>query len=179
MKKITLILLLFFTTISQAQEKLMTTKGIMNFEASVPFFEEVKATNKHVNCFIILKSSELNCSVIITEFEFKRDLMREHFNSNYMESYHYPRATFIGKIAKFDLKNLNEIAKEYQIKGKLKIHGKTKNIIVYAKIKKVNNSVEIISTFDLNTDDYNIKIPTIILGKISKTVNTHLECVLQ
>lgn len=178
MKKITLLALFIISNISLAQEKLMNTNGIINFEASLPFFEEVKAKNDEVICILIPKTSQLICTATITKFQFKRELMKEHFNSNYMESNKYPKATFKGKIQKFDMKDIFETAKEYQIKGKLEIHGKTKNIVVLAQIKKTDKGIELISSFPLNTDDYNIEIPLIVRSKISKNVNTRIECVL-
>ena len=104
--------------------------------------------------------------------------MQEHFNENYMESKRYPKATFKGLIEKFDLKNIGPDAKEYYIKGKISMHGKSKNIRVPAKIKKVADGIELISNFTLNSDDYNIEIPYIIRSKISKNVNVRLKTIL-
>ena len=166
MKKITLLLLLFVSITNLAQERLITTSGIINFEASIPFFEEVK-------------SSKLTCVAIIKNFNFKRTLMQTHFNENYLESHKFPKAVFKGKIEKFDLKNIDSEGKDYTIKGKLEIHGVTKFIAVQAKIKKAAEGIELISEFALNTDDFKIEIPFIVRSKISKTVNTQIICVLQ
>lgn len=178
MKKIT-ILFLFINFISiQAQERLSTTKGTIHFEASVPLFEEIKAKNENVNCFILLKTNEINCSVYMYQFQFKRDLMHTHFNENYLESTRYPKATFVGKIDKFDYKSLSDQPTEYQIKGTIRIHGKSKKISCIAVLKKVNNGLEISSEFTLNTDDFNIEIPSIVIAKVSKQVNTKLKAVV-
>jgi polyisoprenoid-binding protein YceI len=116
---------------------------------------------------------------VMKDFRFKMDLMETHFNENYIESDRYPKAIFKGKIGKFDMKDINEIPKAYTIKGKLQIHGKTKEIEVSALLKKVAGGIEIISDFPLNTDDFNIKIPSMIESKISKRVNTSLEGVMK
>ena len=58
------------------------------------------------------------------------------------------------------------------------MHGKSKNIRVLAKIKKVAAGIELISNFTLNSDDYDIEIPYIVRSKISKNVNVKVKAVL-
>lgn len=179
MKKFTLLAFFFTASLIVAQEKMTTSKCVIHFEASVPFFEEVKAENNEVHCVLIPEKSRITFVAFIKKFQFKRALMKEHFNNNYMESDHYPKATFKGIIEKFDIKDINETAKEYQIKGKMDIHGESKIIIVTAKIKKTMEGIQINSNFTLNTDDFKIEIPSIVIAKVSKNVNTQIECVLQ
>ena len=161
-----------------AQEKRTSTKGVIVFEASVPFFEPVKAKNDEVNLILNTKRGIISFVVYIDRFSFERSLMQEHFNANYMESKKYPKATFKGLIEKFDLKNIAPDATEYYIEGKITMHGKSKNIRVLAKIKKVAAGIELISNFTLNSDDYNIEIPYIVRSKISKNVNVKVKAVL-
>jgi hypothetical protein len=179
MKKITQIVLLIIASATSAQEKMMSYAGITNFEASIPFFEEVKAINEKTTCILITKTGQIACWINIKDFEFKRDLMQEHFNKNYMESNRFPKAVFKGKIEKFDLKNLNSESSQYLITGKITIRGRTKKIVVNGTLKKVDKGIELYSTFPLNTDDFNIEIPFIVRSKISKNVNTQIICVLQ
>ncbi|MFV8343117.1 YceI family protein [Flavobacterium sp. XS2P39] len=179
MKKIILLFLTLIANTTSAQEKMTTTKGIINFEASVPFFEEVEAINEKISCVLITKTGEITCLAFIKNFQFERSLMERHFNANYMESNRFPKAIFKGIIEKFDLKNVNSTANEYLIKGKITIHGKSKKIIVIGKIKKGTQGIELVSNFPLNTDDFKIEIPNIVRSKISKNVNTQLYCVLQ
>ena len=176
-KKLLLFLLLTAFTID-AQEKRTSTKGVIVFEASVPFFEPVKAKNDEVNLILNTKRGIISFVVYIDRFSFERSLMQEHFNANYMESKKYPKVTFKGLIEKFDLKNIAPNATEYYIEGKITIHGKSKNIRVLAKIKKVAAGIELISNFTLNSDDYNIEIPYIVRSKISKNVNVKVKAVL-
>ncbi|MCV9928959.1 YceI family protein [Flavobacterium sp. LS1R49] len=178
MKKSTFLILLLTANFIIAQDKLRTAIGVLNFEASVPLFEEVNAVNKSVIVVIEPGTSSFVCVAVMKDFRFKMDLMETHFNENYIESNRYPRAVFKGKIGKFDLKDISETPKEYTITGKLQIHGKTKVIIVNAILRKVPQGIEITSVFPLNTDDFNIKIPSMIESKISKTVNTSLSGVV-
>lgn len=179
MKKITQIVLLIIAIATSAQEKMISYVGITNFEASIPLFEEVKAINEKTTCILITKTGQIACWINIKDFEFKRDLMQEHFNKNYMESNRFPRAVFKGKIEKFDLKNINSESSPYQIIGKITIRGRTKKIVINGTLKRVDKGIQLHSTFPLNTDDFNIEIPFIVRSKISKNVNTQIICVLQ
>jgi len=179
MKNILLLLLVFLSNTIDAQEKMMTANGIIFFEASIPFFEEVEAKSATVNCVLNTKRGTISFITLIEDFHFKRALMGEHFNKNYLESARYPKATFKGLIEKFDLKDIGLTSQDYFIKGKMTIHGKSRIIRVPANIKKANNGIELTSYFSLNTDDYNIKIPFIVRSKISKKLNVSVYSVLQ
>jgi hypothetical protein len=170
MKKIVLLGLLFFFSISVAQEKLVTKTGKITFEASVPSFEEVKATTESATCILYPKKGEINSLVIIKEFRFKLALMEQHFNENYIESDDYPKSTFKGKIKNFDEKKLTEVFTNYTIKGKIELHGYSKEISIVAKIRKRDNVIEIMSNFILDTDDFKISIPSIVKSKVSNKV---------
>ncbi|OOV26853.1 hypothetical protein BXU11_10775 [Flavobacterium sp. LM5] len=178
MTKNTLIFLCMFSLLAQAQNEWSTTKGSIHFEASVPFFEEIKATNNEVSCSVILTTNEINCTVYIQQFRFKLPLMQQHFNENYLESDRYPKASFIGRIEKLNYESLTEKPNEYTIKGIIKIHGKSKPVFCKAWIDKSNNGLSLSTTFILNTEDFNIKIPVIITSKISKQVSTTLKVTL-
>lgn len=178
MKKITLIILLFAVMACIAQEKMMSNTGIINFEASIPLFEEVTAINQNTTCVLLPKTGQIICWINIKDFKFKRTLMEEHFNNNYMESNRFPKAIFKGKIENFDLKKINTALAEYQINGKMTIRGRTKKIILSATLKKLDQGIELNAKFPINTDDFNIIIPLMVRSKISKNVNTKIVCVL-
>ena len=91
-----------------AQSKYLTKTGTVNFEASVPSFEEVKASNNSVTAILNTENGEFAALALVKGFRFKNALMEEHFNENYAESDKYPKAVFRGKItnlAEVDLKN--------------------------------------------------------------------------
>lgn len=174
MKTTTLLFLLLTAFSALAQDKFFTNTGTVNFEASVPLFEEIKAVNRQVIILLEPKTSTFVCTVMIKDFRFKLDLMQEHFNENYLESNRYPKAVFKGKIDKFDLKDITEIEKSYEIKGKLNLKGKSKEIVVNALIKRVPDGIQIISDFPITVSDFDIKIPSKIAAKINQTANTAL-----
>ena len=105
--------------------------------------------------------------------------MEEHFNENYIESDTYPKATFKGKITDFDISKVTATAQSYTIKGKMEMHGKSKDLIITASIKKSGEGIEINSNFVVNTDDFDIDIPSIVSKKVSKKVAVKLDATLK
>ena len=162
-----------------AQTKMITKTGKITFEASVPAFEEVKAKNESVTCVLNSSTGEIASLALIKGFRFKVALMEEHFNENYMESDTYSKATFKGKIDNFDVSKLTTTAKEYSIKGKMEMHGKSKDITITASIKKLGDGIDIYSNFNLNTDDFGIEIPSVVSKKLSKKVAVKLSATVK
>lgn len=171
MKKIILLLLLFYANQTSAQTKMITHNGLVNFEASVPLFEEVKAKNENATCTLNTKTGAIASTIFIKDFQFKIPLMQKHFNENYMESDDYPKATFKGLIEGFNLNIIGPSLKEFKLKGTLKLHGKSKKINTVIILKKSDNVLEIHSDFSVQTKDFNIKIPEILSIKVAETVN--------
>ncbi len=179
MKNTVLLFVFLFATIGFAQDKIVTKNGKVTFEATVPSFEEVKAKNDGVTCIINTKTGEIASLTMVKGFRFKTALMEEHFNENYIESDKYPKSTFKGKIENFDMVKLTADGKEYTIKGKLELHGKSKDITVKATIRKTGDGVGLVSNFIVNTDDFGIDIPSVVSKKVSKKVNVMLDFTLK
>jgi hypothetical protein len=90
-----IVLFLFFITHTIfAQTEMTTTTGVINFEASVPFYEEVTATNKTVFCSLDLKKGSITTEVKMKEFRFKLSLMEEHFNKKIFRNRQTSRGKF-------------------------------------------------------------------------------------
>ncbi len=175
MKNLVLFSAFLLTTMSFAQDKIITKNGKVSFEASVPAFEEVKAKNDGVTCVINTKTGEIASLILVKGFRFKTALMEEHFNENYIESDKYPKSTFRGKIDNFDMSKLTASGKDFTIKGKLELHGKSKDITITANIKKTADGVSLTSDFYVNTDDYGIEIPSVVSKKVAKKVAVKLD----
>ena len=180
MKNTILVSIFFLLSISGfTQDKILTKTGQVTFEASVPSFEEVKANHKNVTCILNTKTGEMASLILVKGFQFKLALMEEHFNENYIESDKFPKATFKGKIDDFDLGKITSQNQDFTIKGKIELHGKIKDIIVTAKIKKAKDAIEITSDFTLNPEDFNIQIPSLVRAKVAKKVAVKFDFILQ
>lgn len=178
MKKIILVPLLLASFVIFSQEKMITKSGTIIFDASFPSFDEVKGTNNNVTFVLNPATGEIASLAIMKGFLFQIALMEEHFNENYMETDQYPKAIFRGQIEGFDANRLTEDYKDYTIKGKLELHGKSKDINANAKIRKMGARITILSNFSVNTSDFSIPVPALIKYKLASQVNIKIAAVL-
>ncbi len=178
MKKLMMVVMLLSGGIAYAQ-KYTTSTGKVVFFSSTPL-ENIEAINNETAAAIDSKSGNIAFQVPIKSFKFEKQLMKEHFNENYMESDKYPRADYKGKIT--DISKVN-FAKDgtynVTISGKMTIHGVTKEVSIPGTITVKGGTVTANAKFNVQTADYNISIPKLVEGKIAKnievTVNTILE----
>lgn len=162
-----------------AQEKKMSKSAVIVFEASVPSFEEVKATNNNVTLVLNPATGEIASLALMKGFRFKIALMEEHFNENYIESDKYPKALFKGKIEGFDINSLTSKSKDFIINGKLELHGKTVAVKAPAKIIQTNSGINLQSNFSVNASDFGISIPAVVKNKVANKINIQLNGVLK
>ena len=177
--------LLFSITISA--QKYYTNTGITEFDGSKAAFEPIKAKNNSSISAINVSNGNIAALIKIKDFEFRLGLMQEHFNENYLESYKYPKSTFEGNIELstgsiydgnteiFNYGLVNENFMDIIIKGQLTIKGVTKDIIATGKIKKIENDLNLISSFSVKLSDFNIKIPKVVFMKIDEVVKINLN----
>lgn len=162
-----------------SQDKKITKTGQITFEASVPSFEQVKAVNESVSCILNIKTGEIASLALMKGFRFKVALMEEHFNENYIESSKYPKAIFKGIIKNFNLNSINKNGTKLELNGKLELHGVSKDLSVFATVKKSGEDIELVSDFDLTPADFNIQIPKIVRQKIAETVHVKATFLLK
>ena len=164
---------------SIAQEKMICKTGNITFEASVPAFEEVKATNTNVTVVLNPKTGEIASLALMKGFRFKVALMEEHFNENYIESDKYPKAIFKGKIENFNAGSLTASTKNFTINGKLELHGKTVAVKTIAKMSQSGSGITLVSDFSVNASDFDISIPAVVKNKVSNKINIQVDALLK
>ena len=162
----------FFISMANAQEKYWTRSGTLTFEASMPAFEEVRASNENVTAILNTEDGTFAALALVKGFRFKNALMEEHFNESYIESTLYPKAIFKGKLLNFNVQNLDD---KYILSGNLEMHGKSTSISVETYIIKEYNTIEFNGTFDVSADDFAIEIPKIVRNKVSDTVTVSFD----
>ena len=177
--------LLFTITISA--QKYYTNSGITEFDGSKAAFEPIKAKNNSSVSAINVSNGNIAALIKIKDFEFRLGLMQEHFNENYLESYKYPKSTFEGNIELstgsiydgntqiFNYALVDENFMDIIIKGQLTIKGVTKDIIATGKIKKIENDLNLISSFSIKLSDFNVRIPKVVFMKIDEVVKINLN----
>jgi hypothetical protein len=167
MNKLRLLLLLLFLKLGTVfGQQFIARQGQVTF-FSYATVENIEAKNNQVLSILDVNKKQIAASMLMRAFVFKKDLMHEHFNESYIESDLYPKATFEGIL----LEGLENAEPQVQlIKGKVTIHGITKEIEIKSKIQKIEDSYVISGEFNLTVKDFNIKIPPILSNNIAKIV---------
>src|SRR6478752_4770413 len=88
---------LLFAGFAKAQNKFFTKSGKISFYSKAAI-EDIEAINKTITVVMDIQTGEFQFSVHMRGFEFRKALMQEHFNENYMESDKYPKSDFKGII---------------------------------------------------------------------------------
>jgi len=170
-------LLSLFTV--KAQNIYFTKSGNISF-ASIGSLENIEAQHKSVTCVLDTKTGNLQFEVLMKGFEFKKAAMQEHFNEDYVESNKYKKAEFKGLIL-----NNNDVLYNkdgtytVKVKGKLTMHGETKDVEAKGNISIKAGKVQTNSTFNVQLSDYKIEIPTLVKDNISNNVRIDVNCSLE
>jgi polyisoprenoid-binding protein YceI len=178
MKKIIVLVSMVLTigvATSQAQDLFFTRNGHIDFYSSTPM-ENIKADNDKVASVINVTSGEVEFSVLSMAFEFKKALMQEHFNENYMESTKFPKSTFKGKITNLEkVKFGTDGTYPAEVAGKLTIHGITKDVNLNGNVIVKDGKFKVQSTFNIKPEDYNISIPNLVRDNIAKEIRVTVD----
>ncbi|MBT8282811.1 MAG: YceI family protein [Muriicola sp.] len=148
----------------------------IQFDASTPL-EDIYAINKKVN-LILRDDGEIAVLLLVKEFDFKRKLMQEHFNENYVESDKYPKAYFTGKIKSFSLDGLTAEPKSFVLSGELTLHGVTRPVETDVSISREEDTLNLRTVFITKTEDHEIKVPKILFMKVGKEVQVSVSAQL-
>lgn len=152
----------------QAQDNYFTRDAYISFFSSTPL-EDIKAVNENVTCIIDATSGKIEVAALMKAFQFKKALMEEHFNENYVESEKFPKATFIGQINNINDMNLKQDGVyPANVDGTLTIHGESKQIASTGNIEVKNGKIILNSEFKISPEDYRIDIPGVVRDKIAK-----------
>lgn len=180
MKKFLMLFTCFLLIVgfTQAQGKYFTKSGRITFYSNAPL-EDIEATTKTAAAVLDSGSGAMQFSVLMKGFDFKKALMQEHFNENYLESDKFPAADFKGLI-------VNNAAIDYakpgtytaQLRGKLTIHGVTKDVSATGTVTVEADGLKTSSEFNVALSDYNIKRPALMKQKISNTIKITVDCKL-
>lgn len=161
------------------QGKYFTRDGHIDFFSSTSI-EDIKANNNKVTCVLDAETGEIEFAVLMKAFEFKKALMEEHFNENYVESEKYPKSKFQGKIL-----NIGEVdftkdgSYDVSVAGVLTIHGESHEVDAIGMIEVKGEDVITFSEFHVSPEDYNIEIPGIVRDKIAKELLITVEVLLK
>ena len=176
MKKLLFISVILATSQFVSAQKVFTKNGNISFFSKSPL-ENISADNNQVMSVLNQQNGEMQFSVLIKGFHFKKSLMEEHFNENYMESNKYPKANFKGNISdlsKIDFSKDGNYA--VNVSGDLTIRGVTKKVSAPGTVQVKGGKVTAESKFPLRLADYNITIPKLVKDNIAEVVDVTVSC---
>lgn len=162
-------------------QKYFTKNGKINFDAtSSNSPEKIEAVSRTVTCVVDIKTGNMQFAALMKGFEFERALMQEHFNENYVESDKYPKAEFKGNIIENETVDYSkEGTYAVRVKGKLTIHGETKEVDAGGRLVIQNGKISASADFNIILSDYKISIPGLVADKVSKTAKISVACQLE
>lgn len=182
MKKRTIMLagaLVLLSVLTQAQDKFFTKNGKISF-VSKGNIETITAQHKGITCVVDAKTGAIQFAVLMKGFEFRKALMQEHFNENYVESDKFPKAEFKGQITNNgDVNYAKDGVYNATAKGSLTLHGVTKEVEIPGKVTVKDGKPQLNADFVLLMSDYQIKIPALVKENISNTVTVTVDCALE
>ena len=165
-------------SITVTAQKNFTKNGNISFFSKTSM-ENIDATSNQVMCVLDPATANLQFSVLVKSFSFKKALMQEHFNENYLESDKYPKSTFKGTIA--DINNVNfskDGTYNISVTGDLNLHNVAKRITTPGTLTIRSGTISLTSAFNVLLSDYNIEIPKVVEGNISKTIEIKINVAL-
>lgn len=165
------LLLLFVVMVTQGQPLYVSKTNTTSFFAGTAV-EDIDATNTKAVSLLNVNTGELSISIPNKEFHFKRALMEEHFNENYMESGKYPKSEFKGKIKNPEQYNFGSSTPfVVSVTGNLTIHGVAKERTIEVTVVNQGGKIEGKANFTIALSDHNIDRPKILWEKLAETVN--------
>jgi polyisoprenoid-binding protein YceI len=145
----------------------MADSSYVHFFSEAPL-EDIEAYNLEGKSIIDLNTGEMAFIVPVKGFQFRKSLMQEHFNENYLESDLYPRANLKAKI-----KNWSGETGEEQVtaSGYFEIHGVKQEVDITGTINYQEEEVIIQAEFPVRLKDYDIKIPKAVFYNIAEIID--------
>ena len=129
---------------------------------------DIEAVTENADVKLDIQTGNIEVTIYIKSFVFEYETMQEHFNEKYMESDKFPQATFKGKTEQ-DISNFTDEI-EIDARGKMTIHGVTKEIQVKAKIAKEECYTVVKCKIPIVFKDYNVEEPSILTKSVATDV---------
>ncbi|SEK55793.1 YceI-like domain-containing protein [Chitinophaga rupis] len=169
MKRLLFAIVVLLGTVNvYAQDIYSCRNANLSFFSSAPMEDIEAKTDKGVSA-INAKTGAVYFKVPVGSFKFKKKLMEEHFNENYLETEKYPYAEYKGKFSS-PVDITKDGTYDVTVEGVLSLHGVDKTYKEKATITVQNGKVTTLSKFNVRLEDHKIKIPTLVIKNIAEVV---------
>ena len=176
---VTLVSIIALSLCTNGQGKYFTKSGKISFFSKTSM-ENIDAINKSTACILDSKAGDVQFAVLMKSFSFKKALMQEHFNKDFIESDKFPKGEFKGQITNnSEIKYTVDGTYPAKVKGKLTIHGVTKDVETTGTITVKAGKISVSSSFNVQLPDYNIKVPAVQRSQVSDNIKITVECSLE
>ncbi len=157
----------------------LTRNGTIRFFSEAPL-ENIEAVNRQVMSALNTETGEFVFRLPIRSFTFEKALMQEHFNDNFMESHHYPNASFQGLVKEVESIDFS-VPRPYNVvvEGELTIKDVTKTIRESGILTVKEGLIEGEAVFVIRPEDYNINIPRRFVRNIASEIEVFVEVSLR
>ena len=164
------------TTEALAQNKYMTRTGSAHFVADRIIKDDVQARSNTVTAVLDASNGQVQARIPVNSFVFRKALMQEHFNENYLESHRFPNANFKGSIQGWNDQMLQKSGpQKIRFVGTLEIHGVTRDINEAGLLEVNNGLVHLETEFKVIVAEYGIKVPALVRDKVAKEAEVHIQ----
>lgn len=156
-----------------AQDILIDKESRISFFSEAPL-ENIEASTSQAASALGLATYEVAFKVPIASFTFRKQLMQEHFNENYLESDKYPHATFGGKIEErvdWQVNGTHRVT----VVGNLEIHGVRKRYSMDVVFEVADTVIHAHAKFNVKLADHHIKIPRMVIKNIAEEVTVEVS----
>jgi polyisoprenoid-binding protein YceI len=173
MKHISIILLAWLSILNQTGQGLYACKNAqISLFSSAPI-EDISAKTSSGTSVYNAATGDLVFSVAINTFKFRKALMQEHFNSDYMESDKYPHATFKGKVQEHP-----DVSKDgsypITVTGELDVHNVKQTRTIPGTLTVSGGVITMKSEFMVKCADHHIEIPRLVFHNIAETLKINV-----
>jgi polyisoprenoid-binding protein YceI len=174
MKHISILLLAWLSSLNLAGQTLYASKNAqISLFSSAPI-EDIAAKTSSGNSVYNAATGDLVFSVAISTFKFPKSLMQEHFNSDYLESDKYPRATFKGKV-----QERPDVTKNgtypITVVGELDVHNVKQTRTIPGTLTVNNGVIALSSEFMVKCVDHHIDIPRLVFKNIAESIKMNVN----
>jgi hypothetical protein len=169
-----LLFLLAWATMHQAGQDTYVCKNVkVNLFSSAPI-EDIEANSTNGVSVYNAGTGELDFSIPVRSFHFPKALMEEHFNSDYIESDKFPKATFKGKIQEH-IDVTKDGSYPVTVTGDFQVHGVTQTRTIPGNLKVSGGVVTMTSEFMVKCVDHHIDIPRIVFHNIAESIRIRVS----
>lgn len=176
MKTILAILFTFISVVGESQT-FSGSNGTVTLKGVAPQ-ETITAKSVGLSAMVDLTTKKFNFKQPLTTFTFSQgSLQKQHAEESYFETEKFPNATFKGEIIN-DVELKGDGKYHVTAKGTFSIHGVQKEIKIPAVIERKGNKIVITSDFKIYLSDYNIKIPRLLVQKVSDEFTVSISSAL-